>query len=251
MQDHRRGGTHFAMHGPRGIWFLLVALAAGCSSEGDDADPSWWSNAGSAGASGSSAGGSDTGGSDTGGSGADTGGSGGQTGGSGGGASGASGVGGSTASTGGSGGGSSDAYEAERLEVLARINELRAGKSLPPFERWVEAEACADLQAEDDSITGIPHNAWKTGKFNCPGGASQNECPGWGGPGCVDAMWSEGDHPDCANCDFCPGDNGCDGCDFFGTTTGTTCGHYENLSAKGYTKVAVGFGGGWMLINFN
>lgn len=156
-----------------------------------------------------------------------------------------------TTSTGAGGAATVDPHEADRLAVIARINEHRATKSLPPFERWIVGEPCADLQAADDAVTGIPHNAWKTGKFGCPGGKNENECPGWGGPGCVDSMWSEGGLPACANCDFCGGDHGCDGCDFYGTITGTTCGHYENLSAKGYTEIAVGFGGGWMLINFN
>ena len=212
---------------PRLAAVFLVLTA--CSTEGEDADPSWWDHEGGSGGAAGSGGNAGTGGSSTsGGTGAAP-----------------------TGGAAGSGGSTGDTYEADRIAVVDRINELRAGKSLPAYTRWIDAEPCADLQAEDDSVTGIPHNAWKTGVFDCPGGDSQNECPGWGGPGCVDAMWGEGSLPDCANCDFCEGDHGCDGCDFYGSTTGTTCGHYENLSATSYTRVAVGFGGGWMLINFD
>ncbi|MEJ7728322.1 MAG: hypothetical protein WKG00_03825 [Polyangiaceae bacterium] len=153
-------------------------------------------------------------------------------------------------STSASSGSPGDPYDADRALCVAHINELRATKGLPPFTRWVEGEACADLQVTDDSQTMIAHNAWKTDKFGCDGGASTNECPGWGGPPCIDAMWAESSSPDCSNCDNCRGDYGCDGCDFYGTTTGTVCGHYENLSAKSYTLVACGFGGGWMQLNF-
>jgi hypothetical protein len=150
----------------------------------------------------------------------------------------------------GSGGPSDDPHAADRELCVTHINELRAAKGLPPFQRWVDGEACADLQVEDDSKTMMFHNAWLTNKFGCDGGASTNECPGWGGPPCIDAMWAESNSPDCANCDNCPGDYGCDGCDFYGDVTGTVCGHYENLSAQSYTLVACGFGGGWMQLNF-
>ena len=166
------------------------------------------------------------------------------------GAGGASGTSGSGDATSTSSGSPGDPYEADRVLCVDHINELRATKGLPPFSRWVDGEACADLQVTDDSVTMIPHNAWKTNKFSCDGGSTTNECPGWGGPPCIDAMWAESSSPDCANCDNCPGDYGCDGCDFYGDTTGTVCGHYENLSAKSYTLVACGFGGGWMQLNF-
>jgi hypothetical protein len=160
-------------------------------------------------------------------------------------------TGGSTSnSTSASSGAPNDPYAEDRNQTLARINELRATKGLPPYQRWIEGEACADLQAQDDSQTMMPHNAWFTGKFGCDGGSNQNECPGWGGPPCVDAMWAEQEAPGCSNCDNCPGDHGCDGCDFYGTLTGDVCGHYENLSATSYSMVACGFGGGWMVINF-
>jgi len=158
--------------------------------------------------------------------------------------------GGDASSTSTSSGSPGDPYEADRVLCVTHINELRATKGLPPFSRWVDGEACADLEVTDDSQTMIPHNAWQTNKFGCDGGASTNECPGWGGPPCIDAMWAESTSPDCANCDNCPGDYGCDGCDFYGTATGTVCGHYENLSAQSYTLVACGFGGGWMQLNF-
>lgn len=143
-----------------------------------------------------------------------------------------------------------DPENGRRNEVLAEINRLRAEKGLAPYERAVAYERCADLQAEDDSKTKDPHNAWATNKFQCPGGRAQNECPGWGGPECVDSMWRESTRPGCAKCDQCPGDQGCAGCDFYGTTSGDVCGHYVSLSSKSYRQVAVGFGGGWMVINF-
>jgi len=42
------------------------------------------------------------------------------------------------------------------------------------------------------------------------------------------------------------------GCDYHGTITGDTCGHYVNLRSPDFTQVACGASalGGWSAINF-
>jgi len=145
---------------------------------------------------------------------------------------------------------SSDPYESQRQLCVDKINELRATKDLPPYERWREEEPCADKQAAYDAEHNSPHSAWKGGVFDCSSARNQNECLGGSVSSCIPAMWGESNQDACANCDNCSGDHGCDGCDFYGNITGHVCGHYENLSAKGFTKVACGFGGGWIALNF-
>lgn len=160
--------------------------------------------------------------------------------------------------SGGSGGAAStDPFEANRQACIDEINTLRATKSLPPVERWKDAESCVDQQASEDAASGTPHGAWISGKYTC-NGHGQNECPGWGADGivgCLDSMWGEKDQAGCAGCDACAGayDPSCPNCDFYGSTSGDVCGHYVNLSAKYVTKVACGFSaeGGWDAINFN
>ena len=96
------------------------------------------------------------------------------------------------------------------------LNALRATKQLPALTRWKANEACADAQAQNDSVTRKAHGAF----FSCPN-LAQNECPSWPStsgargivPGCLDLMWAEG-----------PGG-----------------GHYENMIRHGYTLVACGF----------
>jgi hypothetical protein len=96
------------------------------------------------------------------------------------------------------------------------VNALRATKQLPALTRWKANEACADAQAQNDSMTGKAHGAF----FSCPN-LAQNECPDWRSttgargivPGCLDLMWAEG-----------PGG-----------------GHYENMIRHGYTFLACGF----------
>jgi hypothetical protein len=114
------------------------------------------------------------------------------------------------------------------------INMYRATLNLPPYDRWVEAEACSDEEAAMDAASGQPHGA-----FGMCGESAQNECPGWGGSlqsvldGCLAAMWAEG-----------PGE------DF------QQHGHYINMSSTQYSKVACGFhetqgGEIWAVQNFN
>ena len=159
-------------------------------------------------------------------------------------------------SAGGTGGSTTDPYAAARQACVDHINELRATKSLPPYQRWTSAEACVDLQATDDEQNNSPHGAWKSKKFPCNGyGSGQNECLGGGAAGivgCLDMMWAEKDQPGCAGCDTCTNPGGCADCDFYGTTTGDVCGHYVNMRSTGFSQAACGFSslGGWAAINF-
>jgi hypothetical protein len=125
-----------------------------------------------------------------------------------------------------------DPYEAERRSCVDRINEYRSTLGLSPYTRWAEAEACADSEAEQDSISGVPHSA-----FGQCDERAQNECPGWGSldqivDGCLQMMWDEGP-----------------GSDF------NTHGHYINMSSADYTRAACGFfvtdsGNVWSVQNF-
>lgn len=178
------------------------------------------------------------------------------SGGAGGGTSSQGGTGGGTSSSGGTGG-SVDPFEPYRIACVDNINAHRATKGLPPLARWKEAEPCVDQQASEDAMTGQAHGAWLSGNYDC-NGKGQNECPGWGAEGiesCLDSMWSEKDQPGCSGCDQCNEsyDPNCPNCDFYGQATGDVCGHYANMIAKYFSKVACGFSsqGGWDAINFD
>jgi hypothetical protein len=240
----------------RKLFFLgiMVALGVvgGCSSDEDDG--SGGATGGTAGSGGTAETGGSGGTTETGGSGgtAETGGSGGttETGGSGGTTE--TGGSGGTTETGGTGGSSTDPYAAEREACFQKVNALRATKGLPAYARWTTGEACADDEASQDAASGTPHGA-----FGQCGEMGQNECPGWGtsaAEACLESMWAEKDQDGCQGCDACA-DNytpNCPGCDFYGTATGDTCGHYVNMSAKYLSEVACGFSdqGGWIVINF-
>lgn len=123
-------------------------------------------------------------------------------------------------------------------DCVERINQLRwECQCLPPLERWVEAESCADAQAEYDYDVGRAH-AGINARICEPGGGSQNECPGYGPrfgivDFCLQQMWDEG-----------PGE------DF------QAHGHYINMSSTGVTKVACGRfetpeGDVWSVQNFS
>lgn len=110
-------------------------------------------------------------------------------------------------------------------DCVRRINQFRCEcQHLPPLERWVEGEACADMMAEyDHDRPGEAHAAFRAGI--CSGGYGQNECPGWGSvestiSGCLQQMWDEG-----------PGD-------FYGPPPH---GHYINMSSTSFSGVACGF----------
>jgi hypothetical protein len=170
-----------------------------------------------------------------------------------GGAGGAGGASGDTSATTASG---ADPNEAAREACVAKINALRTTKGLPALARWKEVESCVDQQATEDEMSGMAHGAWGSGKYTC-NGSGQNECLGAGAAGiegCLDSMWGEKDQAGCAGCDACADayNPSCPSCDFYGKTTGNVCGHYINMSAKYFTKVACGFSslGGWDAINF-
>ncbi len=166
---------------------------------------------------------------------------------------GGAGGGGTTSST----GGGPDPYASARQECVDTINTLRATKGLPPYARWKEAEPCLDQQATWDEMNDNPHGSWGMGLYPTCNGSGQNECLGHGPAGvsgCLDQMWGEKDLAGCSGCDACnEGYNpSCPNCDFYGQATGDVCGHYVNMSAKYFTKVACGFSpvGGWIAINF-
>lgn len=148
--------------------------------------------------------------------------------------SGGSGDEGTSGPTGGPGPGPTGGGDGSAAQLCVdTINGHRAGIGLGPLERWTDAEACSDGEAQSDSQTGQPHGA-----FGQCQESAQNECPGWPGPpeqmitGCLQMMWDEG-----------PGE------DF------SKHGHYINMSNAGYTKVACGFattaeGSVWSVQNF-
>ena len=162
----------------------------------------------------------------------------------------------STGATSASTGSGADPLEAARVACVDKINALRTTKGLPALARWTEAETCVDQQATEDEKSGMAHGAWIGGKYLC-NGSGQNECLGAGSAGiegCLDSMWGEKDQAGCAGCDACADayNPSCPNCDFYGKNTGDVCGHYVNMSAKYFTKVACGFSslGGWDAINF-
>jgi hypothetical protein len=163
---------------------------------------------------------------------------------------------GSTSSSSSSGG--ADPYEAQRQACVDKINSLRATKGLPAYERWKEAEPCVDQQATWDEEHGQAHGAWGSQMYPSCNGSGQNECLGQGPngiEGCLDSMWNEKDQMGCSGCDACADayNPNCPNCTFSGGPGGTTCGHYVNMSAKYFRKVACGFSslGGWDAINFS
>lgn len=107
-------------------------------------------------------------------------------------------------------------------DCVARINQFRwECQCLPPLERWVEAEDCADQQAEYDAMSGEAHAGIRA-KICEPSNAAQNECLNYG-PSfgiidfCFQQMWDEG-----------PGE------DF------QVHGHYLNMSDPSSSRVGCG-----------
>jgi hypothetical protein len=121
------------------------------------------------------------------------------------------------AGTGGGTTGSSYPDAAEKCVQL--INQYRASIGLSPYERWTDAEACADGETRKDAEVNNPH-----GSFGSCGEWAQNTCPNWPGTPetmigpCLEAMWAEGP-----------------GSDF------SAHGHYINMSSTRYTRVTCGF----------
>lgn len=128
---------------------------------------------------------------------------------------------GSSGGGGGTGGGgpTGSTYPAAAEDCVKIINQYRASIGLAPYQRWNDAEACADNEARRDAEANQPH-----GSFGSCGERAQNTCPGWSGTpesmigSCLAAMWAEGP-----------------GTDF------SKHGHYINMSSTSYTKVACGF----------
>jgi hypothetical protein len=116
-----------------------------------------------------------------------------------------------------------------RQDCVDRINQFRTMCAcLPALARWTEAEACADMMAAHDTMTGTAHSGF-TGKVCTPGGNGQNECPNYKSETqvvstCLQQMWSEGPPP------MTP----CDG-DCF-----QTYGHFINMTNPKFKKVACG-----------
>ena len=112
-------------------------------------------------------------------------------------------------------------------DCVDNINQFRwVCQCLPPLERWVEGEDCANQMAEYDWNTGVPHDGFMSDICE-PSGNGQCECPGWDSiesitqgsqwyDSCLQMMWSEVDEPS--------GEQG----------------HYEAMSSTSYTRVACG-----------
>jgi len=107
-------------------------------------------------------------------------------------------------------------------DCVARINQFRwECQCLPPLERWLEAEDCADQMAEYDAGLDEAHAGIRAGICE-PSNAGQNECLNYG-PSfgildfCLQQMWDEG-----------PGE------DF------QAHGHYLNMSDTSSSRVACG-----------
>jgi hypothetical protein len=132
-----------------------------------------------------------------------------------------------------------------RQDCVDRINQFRTQCAcLPALARWTEAEGCADMMAQHDSMTGEAHSGF-TGKVCTPGGQGQNECPGYKSETqvistCLQQMWSEGPPPQ----------SPCNG-DCF-----QTYGHFINMTNTKFKKVACGLftttsGSIWAVQNFS
>ncbi len=135
--------------------------------------------------------------------------------------------------SGGGGGATGSSYPAAAEDCVQDINQYRASNGLPPYQRWTDAEACADDETKKDAERNKPH-----GSFGSCGEWAQNTCPGWSGTPesmigtCLQKMWAEGP-----------------GSDF------STHGHYINMSSTRYMQVACGFfvtpeGGVWTVQDF-
>jgi hypothetical protein len=123
-------------------------------------------------------------------------------------------------------------------DCVTRINQFRMDcQCLPPLERWVDAEACADEHAEYDADLGRAHAGFRDRICNFNGSA-QNECSGYPNDGlvisgCLQQMWDEGPGP-----------------------WGDDHGHYLNMTNVDFRRVACGFyttaeGRVWSVQNFS
>lgn len=134
---------------------------------------------------------------------------------------------------------SGDLYQ----DCVDRINQFRTECAcLPPLERRMDGEACADQMAEYDAGKNQAH-AGAIDKICQPAGA-QNECPGYSSNAqviglCLQQMWDEGPPP----VDPCEGE------------CFQTYGHFINMTDLSMKRVACGFyttasGKVWAVQNF-
>lgn len=160
-------------------------------------------------------------------------------------------------------------------DCVDRINQFRTQCAcLPPLQRWTAGEACADLEAQYDSMqpaqsaahAGFIHTETVCGQnpvpqmwATCcspasgflpagPSAMAQDECPGDPSNAtvisyCLQQMWSEGPPPQSVQA--CENDATCFG----------MYGHFINMSSTQSTKVACGFyttssGAVWSTQNF-
>ncbi|MEO6952402.1 MAG: hypothetical protein ABI321_11360 [Polyangia bacterium] len=154
---------------------------------------------------------------------------------------------------------SGDAFSAVRTACINEINRLRAMQSLAPYTlvNTDTINSCVDAQATSDEQSGQAHMAWIAAEGSVCDGNGQDECEGGatsvaGIIGCLDSMWAEQNQPNCAGCVGCTAFGGaCPNCDFYGSQGGE-CGHYVNMSATYFAKVACGFStnGDWAVQNF-
>jgi hypothetical protein len=156
---------------------------------------------------------------------------------------------------------SGDGFGAARTACLNEINKLRATEGHAPYALWGGSaiDTCVDEQATYDEQNNSPHGAWLGQKYPTCNGNGQDECLGYGVTAagvvkCLDAMWAEKNQTNCAGCPACQAQftQNCPNCDFYGQS-GPECGHYVNMSADYFGKVACGFStlGGWAVQNFS
>lgn len=132
------------------------------------------------------------------------------------------------------------------------INQYRATRGLPPYQRWASNEACVSQEAKTDGMQMQAHYSFSQ-QHMC-GGYAQDECPNWSpdplnGNGivqCLGAMWAEKDKAECSGCDACDFPyQGCTNCAF------QACGHFLNMKSAAFSMVACGFAdSGWYAQDF-
>jgi len=129
-------------------------------------------------------------------------------------------------------------------DCVARVNQFRACACLPPLQRWMDGEACANQDASYDGMNqSMGAHAGFKAKI-CAAGSAQDECPGWRSntqviSGCLQQMFNEGPPP-------------------MTPCTGTCYeqhGHFINMTNTRYTMVACGYytassGQVWAVQNF-
>jgi Cysteine-rich secretory protein family len=148
-----------------------------------------------------------------------------------------------------------------RQDCVDRINQFRTQCAcLPPLQRWTDGEACADTEAQYDSMqpsqsaahAGFIHTETVCSQSpvpqmwaSCcspasgflpagPSAMAQDECPGYPNnayvvSACLQQMWNEGPPPESVQA--CENDSSCF----------EMHGHFINMTSTQSTKVACGF----------